>query len=93
MCANSDASVPGGAEISIETLPNSTLPADLRGLGNDLVETGEGKRILPHAITEMVITEGSTVPIRVLHAGIARVFPKKTCQPSRSRGAGRAWAT
>jgi hypothetical protein len=41
----------------------STLPDELRGQGYDVSEAGEGQRILPHAITEMVITEGSTVPI------------------------------
>ena len=32
---------------------------------------GEGTRIIPHAITEDVITEGSTRPVfRTTHAGI-----------------------
>jgi hypothetical protein len=54
-------------------LPGSILPEELRKLGYDLSEIGEGQRILPTAITEMVITEGSTVPIRATHAGIVSV--------------------
>jgi hypothetical protein len=50
----------------------SNLPDDLQGLGHDVIETGDGERILPAGITAMVITEGSTVPIAVTHAGIAR---------------------
>lgn len=51
----------------------STLPDELRGQGYDVAETDEGERILPTAITEMVITEGSTSPIKVAHAGIVKV--------------------
>jgi hypothetical protein len=31
------------------------------------------ERILPTAITGLVVTEGSTVPINVMHAGLVRV--------------------
>ncbi len=39
-----------------------------------VTQEGDGQRILPAAIMEAVVTEGSTVPIRVTHAGIARVL-------------------
>jgi hypothetical protein len=77
----------------MECLPGSSLPDDLCGLGYDLVETGEGERILPVAITEKLaqsddgwlgpVTAGSTRPgvMVVRHAGIARAdryaFPIK----------------
>jgi hypothetical protein len=58
----------------MECLPGSTLPQELRNLGHDLVEKGEGQRILPTAITERFATgadgqlepvaEGSTRPWR-----------------------------
>jgi hypothetical protein len=57
----------------MECLPVSSLPDDLRGMGYEASETGETERILPTAITEMVITEDSTVPIKVTHAGIVTV--------------------
>jgi hypothetical protein len=66
-------SIPGAVEVTMQCLIGSTLPDELRARGYDLVEDGESERILPHAITDMVITEGSTVPIRITHAGIARV--------------------
>ena len=40
----------------------------MRKLGYDVTETGETERILPTPITDTVITEGATVPIRVTHA-------------------------
>jgi hypothetical protein len=66
-------SAPGAVEVTMQCLLDSTLPDELRARGYDLVEDGETERILPHSITEMVITEGSTVPIRVTHAGIVKV--------------------
>jgi hypothetical protein len=68
-------SIPGAPEVTIETLPGSTLPDELRAAGHDVqpADPAEGQRILPTAITEMVVTEGSTVPIRMTHAGIVRV--------------------
>jgi hypothetical protein len=46
----------------------------LRAQGYHLIEDGETERILPHAITEFFVTEGSTVPIKMLHAGICKVM-------------------
>ena len=45
-------SIPGAAEVMIECLPLSTLPAELRGAGYDLREDGEGQRILAAAIVQ-----------------------------------------
>jgi hypothetical protein len=71
--------------VTRETLPGSTLPQELRKLGHNVVEVGEGERILPTAITERLATgadgrlesviEGSTRPVSLVvhHAGIARV--------------------
>lgn len=66
-------STPGAAEVTIECLPTSTLPDELAAAGHRIEEIEAGERILPTAITEAVITEGSTVPIMVRHAGIVRV--------------------
>ena len=66
-------SIPGAPEVTIEALPGSTLPADLRGIGYNITETGTTERILPNAVVEMVLTEGSTVPIKMVHAGICKV--------------------
>jgi hypothetical protein len=59
----------------MECLAGSTLPAELRKrFDYILVPDGEGTRIIPHAITEDVITEGSTRPaFRTTHAGIVTV--------------------
>jgi hypothetical protein len=77
--------VPGAVGVTIEVLPGSTLPDDLRVLGHRVREAGEGERILSTAITEQFtrradgelepLTEGSTKPTttRVTHAGIATV--------------------
>jgi hypothetical protein len=58
----------------------------LKRLGYDVRKTGEGQRILPHAIVQHFVTcsdsefeplaEGSTKPIAstVTHAGIVRVL-------------------
>ncbi|WP_298884135.1 hypothetical protein [uncultured Bradyrhizobium sp.] len=66
-------SIPGAAEVTMECLPGSTLPSELAETGYVVSQTGEGERIVPGTITEDIITEGSTVPIRVTHAGIIRV--------------------
>jgi hypothetical protein len=66
-------SIPGAREVTMECLPESTLPAKLSALGYELEATGEGERILPTALTEMVVTEGSTVARPVTHAGIVTV--------------------
>jgi hypothetical protein len=57
--------------VTIEALPGSTLPDELRAAGYDVREIGQGERILPAAIVELRLKEGSTV---VKHAGIARVM-------------------
>jgi hypothetical protein len=66
-------------------LHGSTLPDELRKLGLDVSEIGEGERILPHQIVEKFVaradgelelmTEGSTRPITTVvhHAGIVKV--------------------
>ena len=75
-------SVPGAVDVAIETLPGSTLPDELRKNGYDPVETGDGQRIIPHAIVEAVITEGSTrVAYRTTHAGIVGVHRFKFTLP------------
>jgi hypothetical protein len=68
-------SIPGAEEVTMECLPGSTLPADMcRRFGYILKPDGEGTRIIPHAITEDVITEGSTRPaFRTTHAGIVSI--------------------
>jgi len=66
-------SIAGADVVSFETLPGSTLPAELRAMGYEVEPEGEGQRILPAAIVETVITECSTVPIMVRHAGIGKV--------------------
>jgi hypothetical protein len=61
------------------------LPDDLRALGYDVREVGDGERILAHRIIERFVrradgeleplTEGSTKPVAEVrtHAGIVRV--------------------
>jgi hypothetical protein len=75
-------SVPGAPDVTIECLPDSRLPDDLRGLGYVVTAAGEGERILHSAITEQLVagpdgelvplTAGSTWPVAltVTHAGI-----------------------
>jgi hypothetical protein len=48
-------SVPGAVEVTMETLVNSTLADELRDLGYNITETGEGERILPGAIVEKFV--------------------------------------
>jgi DNA-binding transcriptional regulator of glucitol operon len=57
----------------IEALPGSTLPEKMREAGYSLRWEDEGERILPSAITDMVLTEASTTPIKMVHAGITAV--------------------
>jgi hypothetical protein len=78
-------SIPGAIEVTVECLPDSTLPDDLRGLGYDVIAAGDGERILPHRIVERFVrradgkleplTAGSTKPIAEVrtHAGIVKV--------------------
>lgn len=68
-------SIPGAAVVTFECLPLSTLPDELRELDYDVEAMGESQRILPHAIVEHVLVEGSSgVRQPVTHAGIARVL-------------------
>jgi hypothetical protein len=79
-------SLPGHRVVTVETLPGSALPDELRALGYRLHEEGEGQRIVPHAITErfargddgsfVAATAGSTRPVvhQVTHAGLCRVL-------------------
>jgi len=78
-------SVAGAVEVEMQCLPGSTLPDELRALGYDLREDGEGERILPHGIVErfargpggelVPITAESTRPVAETrtHAGIVTV--------------------
>jgi hypothetical protein len=77
--------VPGAVDVTIEVLPGSTLPDELRKAGYDVCQIEDGQRILPAAITERFarradgelepVTEGSTRPIAETrtHAGIVKV--------------------
>jgi hypothetical protein len=51
-------SVPGELEVEMQCLPGSTLPAELRGLGYEVTETGDAERILPGAIIERFVAGG-----------------------------------
>jgi hypothetical protein len=71
-------SVPGAIEVTVECLPNSALQDDLRALGHDVREMGDGERILAHRIVERFtrradgelepLTAGSTQPMPRPHA-------------------------
>jgi hypothetical protein len=67
-------SVPGAKTVTLEVLLGSGLPDELRDKGYTVEEDGEGTRLIPHAIVEAVVTEGSTKPAyRTTHAGIVAV--------------------
>lgn len=66
-------SIRGAPQVTIETLPESTIARDLAGLGYVVTGIGCGERILPLAIKARVLIEGSTVPMEVTHAGVCRV--------------------
>jgi hypothetical protein len=67
-------SVAGAAEVTMEFLPGSDLPAELAAAGYCNQEIGEGERILSHAVSEAVITQGSSRSVMVTHGGITRVI-------------------
>lgn len=78
-------SVPGAAEVTMDCLPDSGVPDDLRALGYDVREVGDGERILAHRIVEQFVRrkdgeleplpEGSTMAVAEVrtHGGIVRV--------------------
>lgn len=78
-------SIPGDFDVMVECLPSSTLPSDLRAVGWQLQDEGEGERLIPGTIEErlvmgrdgmlMPMTEGSTQPVALLqrHTGIVPV--------------------
>jgi hypothetical protein len=78
-------SVPGAEDVSMECLPDSTLPDDLRDLGYVVLPDGVGQRILHNAIIQKFTSRadggldplaiGSTLPGAQLvqHAGIVTV--------------------
>ena len=78
-------SIPGAAEITVECLPDSPLPQELRAAGYEVEASGEGQRILAGAIVERFTrrTGGELVPLTTestvaaaetrTHAGICRV--------------------
>jgi hypothetical protein len=47
-----ETSVPGAIDVTMECLPDSTLPGDLRKLGYEVTEMDEGERILPTVIVD-----------------------------------------
>jgi hypothetical protein len=78
-------SVPGATEVTVECLPDAALPDDLRGLGYDVREVGDGERILAHRIVERFVrrSDGELEPLTAesskpiaetrTHAGIVKV--------------------
>jgi hypothetical protein len=75
-------SVPGAKTVTMDVLPFSTLPEQLTEKGYQLELEGNGTRVIAHAVTEAVVTEGSTKPAyRVTHAGIVSVVKFKFSLP------------
>jgi hypothetical protein len=78
-------SLPGDATVRFECLPGSGLPDELGKMGHYVIESGEGERILPTAISQQfvvgtngelsLLTGASTRPVTMVvqHAGICRV--------------------
>ena len=66
-------SEPGLPVVTLQCLPGSALPADLKELGFKLTDAGETERIISGSITETVLIEGSTAVRTVRHAGIVPV--------------------
>ncbi len=78
-------SLPGSVEVTVECLPGSALPQQLRDLGYDVVHVGGGERILHGAIKQQFangpdgelepLVAGSTraVALTITHVGIVRV--------------------
>lgn len=66
-------SLPGARVVDLQCLPGSSIPGELEARGYALVEDGETERILPTAITETFLVEGSSAPVTRRHAGIVKV--------------------
>ena len=78
-------SITGSVDVTLECLPASLLPDELRNLGYHVREIGAGQRIVPTAIAEQFVigadgelsphTEASTrlITTTVHHAGIIEV--------------------
>jgi hypothetical protein len=67
-------STPGAKLVALEVLHGSSLPDELREKGYTVEADGKGERLIPHAVTESVITVGSSRPTYVTtHAGIVAV--------------------
>jgi hypothetical protein len=67
-------STPGAKTVCLDVLTFSTLPEQLREKGYVLENDGIGERLIPHAITETVLVEGSTMlAYRTTHAGVVAV--------------------
>jgi hypothetical protein len=69
-------SLPGAVQITVETLPESSLRSDLRDLGFDLQEAGQGERILPAGIEERLMRrpDGTLGPVTTGSARLAVVL-------------------
>ncbi len=48
-------SIPGAVDVTMECLPGSSLPDELRKLGYEVTEMGDGERILPHQIVRRFV--------------------------------------
>jgi len=59
-------SVPGDIDVTIEVLPGSSLPDELRAQGYDLVATGDGERIVSTAIIERFCIGADPAPASVV---------------------------
>jgi hypothetical protein len=76
----------GRDEVTLETLPDSMLPDQLRELGYDVTEIGEGEGIVAHAVAQKLtltscgvfeeMTPGSTKPVVQMrtHAAIVCIL-------------------
>jgi hypothetical protein len=60
-------SLPGADIMTIETLPDSSIPDELAKLGYDVEKIGDGERICFGAVTEIVDHGNAKRPPRVMH--------------------------
>jgi hypothetical protein len=85
---------PGKRVVSMEVLPGSPLPDELRRMGYDREADGEGERLIPQAISQafaigptgelVPLTPGSTMKVTTImtHAGIVSVSRFRFSLPS-----------